>query len=91
MNSSPLQDRLQRGVGRALAGASFFYHPGAVPYEAQEVRAYGLMLCDLVDRICPEDAASDLSRLLRSVRDECLATPWMLRPSFATLQSRLSV
>lgn len=33
-------------------GASFAYHKGgAVPYEAQEVRAFGLMLADMVQRL----------------------------------------
>ena len=33
------------------AGASFFYAAGTVLYEAQEVRAFGLLLQDLVFRI----------------------------------------
>ena len=34
------------------AGASFPYHKGgAVKYEAQEVRAFGLMLADMVQRL----------------------------------------
>ena len=31
-------------------GASFFYQPGSVSYEAHEVRAFGLLLKDLVTR-----------------------------------------
>lgn len=33
------------------AGASFFYQPGGAPFEAQEVRAFGLMLADMAARI----------------------------------------
>jgi len=32
-------------------GASFFYEKGPVPYEAQEVRAFGLFLTDMVNLI----------------------------------------
>ena len=37
--------------GSLSAGASFFYQKGPVPYEAQEVRAFGLFLTDMVKLI----------------------------------------
>lgn len=37
-------------------GASFFYQPGSVSYEAHEVRAFGLLLEDLVTRMRREVA-----------------------------------
>ena len=35
----------------SFAGASFFYQPDTLPYEAQEVRAFGLLLADMAVRI----------------------------------------
>lgn len=32
-------------------GASFFYEAGGLPFEAQEVRAFGLLLAEMADRI----------------------------------------
>lgn len=72
-----------------VEGASFFYHPGPVSYEAQEVRAFGLMLADLVERLQPDEVGSEGADLLASIRDECLSSPWSLRPSFAAVQARL--
>ena len=40
-------DRLTTSV----AGASFFYQPDTLPFEAQEVRAFGLLLADMAARI----------------------------------------
>ena len=34
----------------SFAGASFFYQPDTLPYEAQEVRAFGLLLADMAAR-----------------------------------------
>ena len=36
---------------RWMAGASFFYRKGPIPYEAYEVRAFGLFLTDMVKLI----------------------------------------
>jgi len=33
------------------AGASFFYEAGVLPFEAQEVRAFGLLVADMAARI----------------------------------------
>lgn len=39
-------------LGPAPPGASFFYKKGSgIPFEGQEVRAYGLLLKDLVARL----------------------------------------
>ena len=36
---------------KPIAGASFFYQPDTLPFEAQEVRAFGLLLADMAARI----------------------------------------
>lgn len=40
------------------AGASFFYQPDTLPFEAQEVRAFGLLLADMAARITAADSGS---------------------------------
>ena len=58
------------------AGASFFYKPGTLPYEAQEVRAFGLFLSDLIARIDWGAHGSPTRQKLEGVSAACLeATP----------------
>ena len=50
-------------------GAAFFYAKDTVPYEAHEVRAYGLFLTDLVKRLSKtspgvEDIAAEALKAL---------------------------
>jgi hypothetical protein len=90
---------------RAPAGASFCYARDApAPYEAQEVRAFGLLLADLVARLAPAAPARPppapvpgppdaggvaLGGALAGVAGECLAAAPAQRPAFAALARRL--
>ncbi len=86
------------------AGASFFYEPASLPFEAQEVRAYGLMLEDMVARM-PADggghggghsargngsaAAKPVAEQLAALAADCCQPDVGRRPSFAAIVSRL--
>jgi hypothetical protein len=48
-----------RNSPSCCAGASFFYEKGPVPYEAHEVRAFGLFLADMV-RLIPRRRRASL-------------------------------
>lgn len=74
---------------RPPAGASFFYRPGTLPYEAQEVRAFGLFLTDLVARVQPSSHA-ETRRALTNIVTECLLDKPLQRPGFKALAARLA-
>ena len=69
------------------AGASFFYEPGAVPYEAQEARAFGLFLADLLARMDAQDAESMASTALQGIEAACLKPLPSERPAFQQIAS----
>lgn len=75
-------------------GASFCYtRDGAAPYEAQEVRAFGLLLCDLVARLAPTShpaGGPELGGALGAIVGECLCAAPAARPTFAQLAARLA-
>jgi hypothetical protein len=71
------------------AGASFFYRPGTLPYEAQEVRAFGLFLADMLARIRPS-SHTDARQGLTDIVAACLLDKPLQRPSFKSLASRLA-
>ena len=78
------------------AGASFFYQPGGLSYEAQEVRAYGLLLKDLVSRIrvssatnqTDQDNHKTLQETVLLCTDSTSATSQ--RPGFSQLHNKLT-
>lgn len=71
------------------AGASFFYQTDSVPYQQQEVRAYGLLLKDLVARLETENQAADCAQqhtILCDIVEQCVIDPDVLqRPTFQQL------
>ena len=69
------------------AGASFFYEPGAVPYEGQEARAFGLFLADLLDRMDTQDEDSMASTALQGIKGACLTPLPSERPAFRRIAS----
>ena len=72
----------------SCVGASFFYSASTVPYEAQEVRAFGLFLQDMVQRLHADDAARGTP--LQDIWRDCLSNPATVRPSFQGLCTRLA-
>ncbi|KAL4857990.1 Plant intracellular Ras-group-related LRR protein 5 [Chlorella vulgaris] len=75
-------------------GASFAYHKGgAVPYEAQEVRAFGLMLADMVQRLDIDfkgmDQVLKAQQDLLSLVQQCVSGPPIRRPTFGAVRRRL--
>ena len=78
------------------AGASFFYKAGDVPYEAQEVRAYGLLLHDLVSRLKQVDehvqSEVDTVKVLQEVVEVCngKASVALQRPTFSVILEKLT-
>ena len=68
-------------------GASFFYEPGDIPYEAQEARAFGLFLTDLLARMDPFDKESMASTALQGIRAACLQPIPNERPPFQQIAS----
>lgn len=75
-------------------GASFPYHKGGpVPYEAHEVRAYGLMLGDMVQRLDigfeGMEALLAAQRELLSLVQQCTGGPPARRPTFGAVGRRL--
>lgn len=75
-------------------GASFPYHKGGpVPYEAHEVRAFGLMLADMVQRM--DIAFQGMEALLEAQREllalvqACIGAPAVKRPTFGAVGRRL--
>lgn len=75
-------------------GASFPYHKGGpVPYEAQEVRAFGLMLADMVQRLDigfqGMEQALEAQRELLSLVQQCTGAPPIRRPTFGAVGRRL--
>ena len=77
-----------------IAGASFFYQAGNVPYEAQEVRAYGLLLHDLVSRLkqAVEQSDKDTAGILQEIVQQCIGNKAVTiqRPTFSMLHDRLT-
>ena len=69
------------------AGASFFYKPGTVSYETQEVRAFGLFLSDLLARMDACDNDSLASTALGGIRAACLNSAPAERPRFQQIAS----
>ncbi|KAL4442982.1 hypothetical protein ABPG77_008473 [Micractinium sp. CCAP 211/92] len=75
-------------------GASFPYHKGGpVPYEAHEVRAYGLMLNDMVQRLDigfeGMEALLSAQRELLSLVQQCIGGKPAQRPTFGAVGRRL--
>lgn len=78
------------------AGASFFYQEDKVPYQQQEVRAYGLLLKDLVARLEPSEEENQLASCqqrqttLHDVVQKCVASADVLqRPKFQQIMQML--
>ena len=76
-------------------GASYFYQPGGVSYEAQEVRAFGLLLKDLVSRIklelVDDQPDQDSYDVLQHVLSLCTESNTLARqrPTFSQLYAKL--
>ncbi|KAL4457710.1 hypothetical protein ABPG75_012575 [Micractinium tetrahymenae] len=75
-------------------GASFPYHKGGpVPYEAHEVRAFGLMLNDMVQRLDigfeGMEALLSAQRELLALVQQCIGGPPARRPTFGAVGRRL--
>ena len=72
-------------------GAAAFYNPDATWLQRLEVRAFGCLLEELLDRIeaPPSAQAVALLMTLAALRDECLAAP-PARPLFAQIERRLA-
>lgn len=65
------------------AGASFFYNKGPVPWEAQEVRAFGLFVNDMLARLDDDSSAnSSTVQQVRSLLQTCMDEPTQTRPLF---------
>ena len=83
-------------IKRYAAGASFFYQTGDVPYETQEVRAYGLLLHDLVSRLkqSESDAKADWHKVevLKEVVQSCTDGGAVAsgRPSFSIVLDQIA-
>ena len=78
----------------AGAGASFFYDRalGFNCYEAQEVRAFGLLLNDVTMRLARQSTVTDCQRMqsgLSELVQACLDSPSGLRPAFAVVAEKL--
>ena len=71
------------------AGASFFYTKGPVPWEAQEVRAYGLFVNDMIARLSSKTDTS--VRRFRSLITRCMEEPTQSRPLFQDIVQELDV
>ncbi|KAL0019397.1 hypothetical protein WJX77_007861 [Trebouxia sp. C0004] len=75
-------------------GASFFYQAENLPYEAQEVRAYGLLLHDLVSRLKQADdqSSKDTARVLQNIVQQCIGNKAVTaqRPTFYMLHEKLT-
>ncbi len=72
------------------AGASFFYKPGTLPYEAQEVRAFGLFLNDMLARLEAPDKPSAVRSSLEEITADALQRDSSCRPSFQAIAARCS-
>ncbi|BDA41958.1 probable leucine-rich repeat-containing protein 7 at N-terminal half [Coccomyxa sp. Obi] len=71
-------------------GASFFYKPGTLPYEAQEVRAFGLFLSDMLARVEGADKASSVRAGLEDIAAGALHKDPLGRPSFEAIATHCS-
>lgn len=71
-----------------LAGASFFYKPGTLPYEAQEVLAFGLFLRDMLDRLEEAGKAAAMRASLEEITASALEEDPGKRPTFETIAAR---
>lgn len=81
---------LHDGEGRALLGdfgAASFYQRDDFALERIEVRAFGCLLEELVERCA---WPSDLGEALDALTDACLAEVTALRPPFAHIERRLA-
>ena len=87
---------LHNGRGDALLGdfgAATFCDPDNGPgqhFESLDVRAFGCLLEELVDRFEPHDAAGSIRNALAALRDACLQTDPAARPSFTDLCASLA-
>ena len=70
------------------AGASFFYTPGTLPYEAQEVRAFGLFLTDMLARMEGAEKAGSVRADLEDIAAGALHKAPLSRPSFEAIAAR---
>lgn len=80
----------------SLTGASFSYHPDQWFWEAVEVRAFGLFLSDLVDRLAPEsdspESESEFEAQRRALAEcvaSCVAPDPAARPRFSHVETSL--
>ena len=71
------------------AGASFFYQPDTLPYEAQEVRAFGLFLSDLIARMDGSAHGGAARQKLEGTASACLEPDPLKRPAFAAIAAAL--
>lgn len=87
---------LHDGEGRVLLGdfgaASFYERDGAMAksLERIEVRAFGCMLEELIERCIDVEDRSDAFALLQDLKSACLADDPARRPSFSELDRRLA-
>ena len=72
------------------AGASFFYQPDTLPYEAQEVRAFGLFLSDLIARMDGSAHGGAARQKLEGTASACLEPDPLKRPAFAAIAAALA-
>ncbi len=73
-----------------FAGASFFYKPGTLPYEAQEVRAFGLFLSDMLARVEGTEKASSVRAGLEDIAAGALHKDPLSRISFEAIAAQCS-
>ena len=73
-----------------VIGASFFYKPhDGVPYQAQEVRAFGLFLQDLVTRM--HTSQKGMRTTLEKLASQCIHMAAVRRPTFLDIHTSLLV
>ena len=87
-SSKPLKEHSSSQIF-CLAGASFFYKPHTLPYEAQEVRAFGLFLSDLIARMDSGMQGGTARQKLDDIATACLVEEPMKRPAFAAIAAAL--
>ena len=80
----------------SLAGASFFYRAGDFPYQGQELRAFGLLVHDLVSRLeQSEDPLQSKGKVgqLQDVVQLCVGNNSNAceRPTFCSVHARLTI
>lgn len=74
-------------------GASFFYSKGSLPYEAYEVRAYGLLLNDMFRRLEDPEATLEFKwrETLSGIIDNCMHGTALQRLTFDEVAKQIAM